>query len=947
MTRAAVLLMAGLVLMVSNTGLADPLAYEDSSFGVFAAYAQEYAYFKQQMGFDDQEYWDWADSHIRELGAHWTRSNLQLFWDLVEPVLGGGYNWDNEFKTNGVITNIYRSDGQINWLGVFHEGGNAAGHGSARNPLDYPTEYAAFVQAAVEHYDGDGIGDSSPYVKVKWWQVGNEAAGWTNSGRTVSQYCQWVRMTRQAALAADPNAKIVLIAGTNGGALESFVQQAIQNLSADRSFEAIDLHHWGAAVTWKMPAVSQARTLLNSLGLQSVQIWSMEHGTHVYQPTGWPNQTEQDQARSLVKRYVYNRDLGLDKLCWNNLVEWNNFGGNPGSTFNCMGLIGDGALCGEPSDGLNNKRVSYYTYKLLAAKTDTHYASKLGKVTGVHQDGSLYAYAYQRKGVTGRVHVLWSETGTQTVNLPTPAAKIHVTNLITDSSGNILQQFDVTPSGGYATFQVGADPLLVEDYDTEGTYLLEMREFWITAPSGARLYGRVIQPSTSAYPGQTFPAVVFVPGGLGSGATTYDKIAPYGFVEVHFNAEGRGGSPADNYPSEGTEDYNGRRHQDDLNAVIEYTLDLTNVRADNVGVCTSSYGITMGAGCLGRHTSLPVKYLVDNEGPDESYVTCFEPWSLDSDPANDKIQQGYNVFGHYSTYRDPSPANRAWWQEREGLRSIRNIRCRYMRLQAAWDHAQPPNAQYPTFDYLPDWYACKHGVDMVNAAIDGTAPWVRMNPSSVGNGVNEKFGPDHRPLTYTGSLQTNPTAKRDAILEMAAMPSLQRGLSCGQARDLASGEGVTLDPVIVMLPLYGYFYAQDPDRAGGIRIESSEPVDMGDVVSIRGPMGSIGCEGTVTATSLEFISTGKSVPQPLGVTVRDLAREGGPDGQLVTTWGWVTQKDTDHFYVYDASLTSVRVQFAPSALSDGDLVFVTGISSCADNGRMVIPRSGADIVEME
>ena len=155
----------GIILILACGAVqADPLAYEDSAFGVFAAYAQEYDYFKQHMGFSDQGYWDWADSLVRNLGAHWTRSNLQLFWDFIEPVIGGGYNWNNTFKTDGVVTNVYRPGGDINWLGVFHEGGSNPGHTPARNPLDYPTEYSRFVRDAVERYDCDGVYDASLYV---------------------------------------------------------------------------------------------------------------------------------------------------------------------------------------------------------------------------------------------------------------------------------------------------------------------------------------------------------------------------------------------------------------------------------------------------------------------------------------------------------------------------------------------------------------------------------------------------------------------------------------------------------------------------------------------------------------------------------------------------------------------------------------------------------------
>jgi len=292
--------------------------------------------------------------------------------------------------------------------------------------------------------------------------------------------------------------------------------------------------------------------------------------------------------------------------------------------------------------------------------------------------------------------------------------------------------------------------------------------YLVTAPNGNDLWVKIIQPRADLFPGERFPAVVNVPGGLGAGESGNLQIADDGFVELHFNAEGRGLL----HPSEGTEDYNGFVHQDDLKAVIEFAHALPNVLDDNVGVVTGSYGITMGACCLGRHPELEVKYLVDQEGPSESYVTVFEPWALDADPSNDRHEQGFAVFGHYSTYRDPSPENVAFWSQREATRYIGGMRCRYVRMQAQWDHAQPPNQQWPGFDYPPLWYPGKHGVDLVNLATLGDSPWTRVNAASLGNAPNATYGHDDSPVFYSGRMADHPDELRTVLLEMVAMPPL-------------------------------------------------------------------------------------------------------------------------------------------------------------------------------
>lgn len=447
----------------------------NSSYGVFAAYAQpEFMWFTVNAGLGGAPgYFTWADKNMAALGAHWTRSNMQLVWDFIQPTVGGPYNWDNQFLSDDVISAVYISPASVNWLGSFHEGSSGRkGSGDAapptlRNPVDYPTEYPAFVQDVVERYDGDGVDDVAPGVHVRYWQVGNEVPGWTNSGRSVGDYVTFFRLVRSGALAADPEAKLVLVAPCTGNSVEPFLQQVIMQLAPGQEFDVIDLHHWMAAGMYKMRALGQYRALLDSLGMQEVKIWSCEHGTWSGSPTGQPTQTEEDQARYLIKSYSWNRANGLDKLMWESLVEWYQFGGQASSIFNCMGLISDGQDCGDTSDRLNTPRISFWAYKTLASKTDSCFAKLVGAVAGVHDDTSLYAYEYQRNSDHARFYILWNDSGTQAVELPVSAPSYHVTNMVTDRFGNVLEQYDANASGNKLALTVGSDPLLVEPFPAE------------------------------------------------------------------------------------------------------------------------------------------------------------------------------------------------------------------------------------------------------------------------------------------------------------------------------------------------------------------------------------------------------------------------------------------------------------------------------------------------
>lgn len=446
------------------------LSYEDSAFGVLDAFtASEYSYFKDQMGFTNEDYWTWAEDHMKNLGVHWTRGNQQLFWNIIEPEIGKGYNWDNSYLTDSMIKRIYSHGNSVHWLGVFgvfSDGILLANNESIRNEFDYPDEYKAFVKAAVERYDGDGIDDAAPGVKVKYWQIGNESSFWEEKGRASQDYIEFIKMISKAIKEADPEAKIVLIAPIGGYNVDTFLFEVIDFLATEGVFDVIDIHNWGTAEEWKMPAISQYRQTLDSKGLANVQIWSTENGTWQGQPPQRPvAQTEEDQARSLIKRYVYNLNNGLNKLFWNNLMEWYQYGGDAGSIYNSMGLITDGQSPGEDPSRFNTERVAYWAYKLLASRIDTHISNPLGKINEIYREGEVYGYAYQRKDNGKNLYILWSETGAQSVTFNIDGGAFQVTDMITDRYGNILEQQSISSLNGRVTITISSDPVLVEEIE--------------------------------------------------------------------------------------------------------------------------------------------------------------------------------------------------------------------------------------------------------------------------------------------------------------------------------------------------------------------------------------------------------------------------------------------------------------------------------------------------
>ena len=309
----------------------------------------------------------------------------------------------------------------------------------------------------------------------------------------------------------------------------------------------------------------------------------------------------------------------------------------------------------------------------------------------------------------------------------------------------------------------------------ESPFSIVIEPFDLLVPSGNRIYGLITRPDPELYADECFPAVISIPGGINPGrmqayGAEARVLAEAGVVVINFNAEGRVDDVPDDIRSEGSEDFNGYRHQDSLCALVRYVIALEFVIPENVGLRTQSFGITMGSGCAARYPEIPIKYIVDGEGPPNSFVTVHEPYALDDYASNDKHDLVAGILGHYSTERDGSLANIAFWEKREAIRFIGDFRGRYLRLQATWDHAQPPAGpeEILAFDLPPRWWHNKHTTDIVNAAVQGGVPWVRVNLAQHGNPINAIYDYDNPPLYLAGELKDQLWGAM-AVLEMVRM----------------------------------------------------------------------------------------------------------------------------------------------------------------------------------
>ena len=356
--------------------------------------------------------------------------------------------------------------------------------------------------------------------------------------------------------------------------------------------------------------------------------------------------------------------------------------------------------------------------------------------------------------ITLEGQVIWEFTD---LALPYEADRLEDGNtLIADSEGRRV--VEVSPGGEVVWSYPG-------DSGSHGRVPGELkREWaWVRDGEGHRIYTAWWRPSGDG----PFPAVVFVPA-LGPGVPVlardaFRELAADGFVVASFNPEGRGRPGVDR--SEGEETCQGPNQQEDLKAVIEYLSQLPYVDRGNIGVLSFSGGSLLAGPALGRWPELPVAYWIDGEGPHDGSIILGEP------------------CGHPNTRVDPSPDNWAFWRERSPVRFIGNFRGRYLRVQAEIDHAQG--------DYH------EHALAMVEAALAGGVPWVRVNGEDMGNPVNARYpldDPSRWPRWIPGRLRDRPGGWYGVLAryarEMAALVAAEGAITAPPRFERASRDPV-------------------------------------------------------------------------------------------------------------------------------------------------------------
>lgn len=330
--------------------------------------------------------------HMAQAGA--TLVTTVLSWSVVEPgaPVGGihSYNWstyDAKFNAAAEVDMevFVLFTGNPSWAAELPGG-----------PL-YPgrmEDLKAFLSAAVERYDGDGLDDAPGSPKVTYWSfyaepdngdLGRALAGKGYWGHNGAGYAALMAEIYPVIKAANPWAQ-VLIGGLayawfedqGGPFVRNFlpsVLSAMNTAYGQYYIDAFAFHYYPLSVEYASIAdkAQALRRILSNYGLGNIPMMSPETG---YWSATSLGSSEDKQAKWLVQTYTGGLSAGLQFMSWYKVFD----GGTPHEQ---VGLF--------RGQDLNSPKPAYYAYKTLAAELSGY--SFVREITGNGVEGYLFSNA--------------------------------------------------------------------------------------------------------------------------------------------------------------------------------------------------------------------------------------------------------------------------------------------------------------------------------------------------------------------------------------------------------------------------------------------------------------------------------------------------------------------------------------------------------------------------
>jgi hypothetical protein len=392
---------------------------------------------------------------LSDSGARWVRAHVG--WGTIEST-PGVYNWSSADKLLGPLSElpnmnvIVTIDDTPAWASLYGSSGR-------RGPIraDKLPNYAAFVSALVERFDGDSYNDAPGSPTIRYWEFYNEpdansSPGDVRWGNYGDQYAQMLQAVYPAIKAASPQAQVVF-----GGIAYDwfqpdgpFIYQFFDDVLAAGAgpyFDVMNFHAYPSfATNWAThgPGVLEKteylRAKLANYELEKPMIIT-EAGWHSNATVQFPWTTPETQARYVVQLFTQAKAADLQMMIWWMLHD-------PGGYY----PYENGLLT---IDGV--RKPAFYAYQTVVSQLSTaHFVRRLSaEETGAAE---MEAYEFNDKTHNRTLYVVWMNpmdtTAVQPFYLPAGAVTIR----------NIYGEATVLPAGpdGLVTINIGTQPVYIE-----------------------------------------------------------------------------------------------------------------------------------------------------------------------------------------------------------------------------------------------------------------------------------------------------------------------------------------------------------------------------------------------------------------------------------------------------------------------------------------------------
>lgn len=385
----------------------------------------------------------------------WVRSNV--FWLHVEPENRdpANFSWAG---TDDAIAAARADNGGLHLIvtiGVIPEWARL-------NPewVDGPIhpdalgEFAEFVQAVVERYDGDGYLDAPGSPIVRHWELINEPdAGQNRWGYYGAEYAEMLRTVYPVIKQADPAAQVVFggiaydyFESQGGTFVESFFDDVLA-AGGGAYFDIMNFHmyplfapNWGHDSTGMKGKADILRAKLAAYGY---------HKPFVITEAGWHNSTDavppsnnNEQVDRLVQLVAHSFATDIKVMIWWMLYD-------PGDFLPNYGLVTRGSTP-TPKD-------AYTAYRAAVALLNN---AQFVRTLPPTETGTTLMEAHQFRTDTGSLYIAWlnpyGTTETRPLSIPTASLTI------LDGMGNLIGTAVDSDNDGYVTVTITTRPVYIQ-----------------------------------------------------------------------------------------------------------------------------------------------------------------------------------------------------------------------------------------------------------------------------------------------------------------------------------------------------------------------------------------------------------------------------------------------------------------------------------------------------